>query len=392
MSQGERIRVAMVHGPGLPRHDGVSDYVAHLLEALAGVEVEAVGVPVRPSAPGRWLAATVDAARSVRRLRPDLVHVQFAPSAYRFSAVPGLLPQLLPSAPPLVTTVHEYGWWAAPGWVPGPLWRPVEALRLWDRETGRLTPASRTVVVTNPAHAAQVSRRTGRLAVEIPLAANVVDHGAPPDVRAAVRRRLGLPADASLLVFFGFVHPVKGVRYVLEALPKLRADRPDLHLVVAGGFTSQALPETEARAFRCELETLADRYGVADAVTFSGHVPAAEVSALLHAADAAVLPFTAGVSLKSGALLATLAHGVPTAVTVADEPDPGLRDGENVAVIPARRDAEAVAGTLGRLLAEDTLRRRVGAGGRALAARHSWPRIAAAHREVYERALDGRDG
>jgi hypothetical protein len=41
-----------------------------------------------------------------------------------------------------------------------------------------------------------------------------------------------------------------------------------------------------------------------------------EVSALLHAADAAVLPFTAGVTGKSGALLAALGHGVPTAVTV----------------------------------------------------------------------------
>jgi glycosyltransferase involved in cell wall biosynthesis len=376
------VQVAMVHGPGLPRHDGVGDYVAHLLVALAEAGVDAVGVPVRPPAPGRWLAGVHAAARAVRRLRPDLVHVQFAPSAYRFSPAPGLLPALLPRIP-LVTTVHEYGWWAAPAWVPGPLWRPVEAARLWDRETGRLLPASRAVVVTNPSHAAEVRRRTGARTVEIPLAANVADHGAPPDVRERVRHRLGLPADTVLLVFFGFVHPVKGLRYVLEALPKLRADQPRLHLVVAGGFTSQALPEPEARAFRAELEALAARYGIERAVTYTGHLPDGEVSALLHAADAAVLPYTAGVTLKSGALLATLGHGVPTAVTVADEPDPRLRDGETVAAIPARRDAEAVAGTLGRLLADDALRAGLAAGGRALAAGPTWPRIAAEHRDLY---------
>jgi glycosyltransferase involved in cell wall biosynthesis len=314
------------------------------------------------------------------------VHVQFAPSAYRFSGLPGLLPLLLPG-PPLVTTVHEYGWWAAPRWVPGPVWRPAEALRLWDRETGRLVPASRAVVVTNPAHAALVRRRTGSRPVEIPLAANVADAGAAPGGRARVRRRFGLPDTAFLLVFFGFVHPVKGVRYVLEALPELRADRPDLHLVVVGGFTSQALPEAEATAFRAELVELADRYGVGDGVTLTGYLPDPEVSALLHAADAAVLPFTAGVTGKSGALLAALGHGVPTAVTVPDDPDPDLRDGETVAVIPARRDAAAVAGTLHRLLSDGTLRARLSRGGRELVAARSWPRVAEAHREVYRRVL-----
>ena len=380
--------MAMVHGPGPPREDGVADYVAHLLEALAAAGTNAISVPVRPPAPGRWAAATVAAGRTVRQLRPDVVHVQFAPSAYRFSALPGLLPLLVGGAP-LVTTVHEYGWWAAPGWVPAPVWRPVEALRLWDRETGRLVPASRAVVVTNPAHAALVRRRSGARPVEIPLAANVADAGAAAGGRQRVRRRLGLPDSAFLLVFFGFVHPVKGVRYVLEALPALRADRPDLHLVVAGGFTSQALPEAEASAFRAELAELAGRCGAGEAVTMTGYLPDAEVSALLHAADAAVLPFTAGVTGKCGALLAALGHGVPTAVTVPDDPDPDLRDGETVAVIPVRRDAEAVAGTLHRLVSDGALRTRLSRGGQALVADRSWPRIAAAHGDLYRQVLAG---
>ncbi|WP_173063836.1 glycosyltransferase family 4 protein [Phytohabitans houttuyneae] len=380
------IRTAMITGPAPARQDGVSDYADRLAAALghAGVDVEAV--PLRPPAPGRWLAATVAAAEAVRRMRPDVVHVQFAPSAYRFSALPGLLPRLLPAGTPLVTTLHEYGWWTAPAWIPGPAWRPLERLRLWDRETALLVPASSAVVVTNPDHGAEVRRRTGRRPVLIPIAPNV-DRAPSPPARAETRRRLGVADDGFLLVFFGFVHPVKGVRHLLQALPAVRRVRPGLRLVVAGGFTSQALPEGEARTFRRELEALAARRGIAGMVTFTGYLPAPEVSALLAAADAAVLPFTAGVSLKSGALLAALAHGVPTAVTVPDEPDPRLRDGANVAAIRARRDAAAIAVTLRRLIVDPALRERLAAGGRSLAAGHTWPDVARAHAALYERVL-----
>lgn len=57
----------------------------------------------------------------------------------------------------------------------------------------------------------------------------------------------------------------------------------------------------EAQAYRAELTALAD-----DRVESTGHLPAAEVSAILRGADVAVLPFTAGVTTKSGALLTVL--------------------------------------------------------------------------------------
>lgn len=395
MAGDEPIRVAMVHGPGQPDHDGVSDYVVHLMEALWDVGVTAAAVSVTPNgtrAPWRWLAATGRAAERVRRLRPDLVHVQFAPSTYRFSGSPGLLPFRLPRTAPLVTTVHEYGWWAAPRWLPDAAWPPLERAGLWDRETGRLVPASTAVIVTNPAHAAAVRRRTGVPAVQVPLAPNVEHHGGPSADRQRVRLELGLRPGAPLLAFFGFVHPVKGVRYLIEALPALRDRWRDLHLLVIGGFTSQALPEPEARLFRAELTELARRYAVTDAVTFTGHVPAAQVSAALHAADVVVLPFTAGVTLKSGALLTALAHGVPTAVTEPAGGDPELRRTGAVSVIPARRDATAVVHAVGRLLADPDLRRRLAEQGRRLAEPHSWSRVAAAHRLLYERVLGRRRG
>jgi glycosyltransferase involved in cell wall biosynthesis len=393
VTDDRRIRVALLHGPGRPEADGVSDYVARLARALAEVDVDVATVAVRPDggSPARWWSAAARAARRARRLRPDLVHVHFAPSAYRFSGVPGLLPPLLPRGVPLVTTLHEYGWWAAPGWVPGAFWSAVERTGRWDRETGRLVPASAAVVVTNPAHAAVVRARTGRDAVHVPIAPNVTDHPGAATAGRRWRAELGLAEGAPLLAFFGFVHPVKGLRHLVEALPELRHAHPDLRLLVVGGFTSQALPEAEAAAYRAELTALARRCGVADAVTFTGHLPAGRVSAALHAADVVVLPFTAGVGTKSGALLAALAHGVPTAVTLPDGDDELANSGA-VAVIRARRDSAAIVAALRRLLADPVLRRRLAERGRAFAAAYSWPRVAAAHRDLYERLLGGGRG
>jgi D-inositol-3-phosphate glycosyltransferase len=368
----------MVQGRADPRRDGVADYARHLTAALRAAGEEIVPVPV---------AGLRDTAHRLRALRPEVVHVQFAPSAFGFSPRPGLLPDLVRELP-VVTTLHEYGWWAAPKWVPDAVWRSLERTRLLDRETWRLVPRSSALLVTNDAHARVVRDRSGRAALRVPLAPNVPDLG--PANRDETRRRLGIPADAQVVAFFGFVHPVKGLRYLIEAIAHLRgAGRERLHLLILGGFTSLALPEDEAHAFREELTAWTRTHRVAAHVTITGHLPAEEVSAALHAADLAAFPFTAGATTKSGALLSAFAHGLPTLVTAAEPADPDLVDGESVVVAARVRDALVLVEGLARLLDDNALRRKVAAGGAALMAGRSWDEIAAAHRAVYAEVRGG---
>ena len=96
------MRIAVVYGAADPGRDGVSDYAGHLVQALseAGEQVEPIPV-----------TGLRDAVRRVRALRPDVVHLQFAPSAFGFSPWIGLLPDLVSA--PVVGTLHEYGWWSA---------------------------------------------------------------------------------------------------------------------------------------------------------------------------------------------------------------------------------------------------------------------------------------
>jgi glycosyltransferase involved in cell wall biosynthesis len=189
------------------------------------------------------------------------------------------------------------------------------------------------------------------------------------------------------VAFFGFAHPVKGLRYLVEAVAALRREGRDVHLLVLGGFTSLALPADEAAAFRAELEAHVRACDVGAHVTITGHRPAAEVSAALHASDMAAFPFTAGATTKSGALLSAFAHGLPVLVTPADPPDPELVDGASVVVAPRVRDPGALAAGLRRLLDDAALRTRVARGGAALAVDRTWDRVAAAHADLYAGVL-----
>jgi glycosyltransferase involved in cell wall biosynthesis len=125
-------------------------------------------------------------------------------------------------------------------------------------------------------------------------------------VRAGERLRLGIDEGAFVVVVVGNCSAVKNRGIVFEALALTGA--PDATVLHVG---LERESETGERS-------LVDRLGVADRVRFLGFVE--DVPAVLHAADAFVMPST-----REGfgvAALETLGCGVPT--VLADVP--GLRD------------------------------------------------------------------
>jgi len=386
-------RVLLVCGRLDPERDGVGDYVVRLAAALTarGATVRilhtgpSAGIGGARSVGPAWSpAALVRAARAARRA--DVVHVQFAPSMYGFRVGIGLLPLLL-GRRRLVTTLHEYGWWRWERRAPDRLWRRIESLRLADRETALLVPSADGVITTNRAHEDAVRRRfpTGVATTTVPIGANVaVASGLDPAAaRRSVRRELDVPEGVPLLAFFGFVHPVKGVRYLAEALAALRTEGRDAHAVVVGGFESLALPADEAAAFEADLRADIAAAGVEDRVHITGFRAPDDVSRLLRGADAGVLPFTHGVTAKSGSLLTLLAHGLPVVVTAGEEPEPELVDGDRVVVVPVVRDGDALAAGLRRVLDDAALAAGVAARGERWAREHDWDGIAERHLAVY---------
>ena len=189
-------------------------------------------------------------------------------------------------------------------------------------------------------------------------------HDAAPVEPEAARRQLGLDPGDEVALFFGYIREYKGLDVLLDAWPAVAKARPGARLVVAGD------PVRLDAARRDALLAAATRVG---AVHRFGYVPFSEVTGYFAAADVLVLPYR-HVS-QSGVLFLALAHGLPVVATRVGALPEVLRDGESGLLVPPESPG-ALAEALVRLFGDADLRRRLAAGGRAVAARHAWPAIA----------------
>jgi glycosyltransferase involved in cell wall biosynthesis len=114
--------------------------------------------------------------------------------------------------------------------------------------------------------------------------------------RAEIRRELGLPAEAKILLSVGRLVPPKGLDRVIQAAPHLLREFPDVRFVWVGDG-----------AARDALAAQATEYGVGDRIVFAGQ--RSDVPRFLRAADLFVFP-----SLFEGfglALAEAMAWGLP---------------------------------------------------------------------------------
>ncbi|MDX2244723.1 MAG: glycosyltransferase [Leptolyngbyaceae cyanobacterium bins.302] len=400
------LRVVSIAGIYQPDRCGVAHYTAQLRHHLQSCGIQSLVLTThaaaatvnQPDVMGvveDWtLSALIPLVRSLQTLPFDLLHIQHAAGTYRFERAIFLLPLLLKMTgwrKPIVTTIHEYGWWEwQPAWFPS---APLEWLKQWgqahywwDREDGFLLTHSDAIITTNDE--AETVLRTRLPAFHdrihrIPIAPNVE---AVPIDRATARRSLRQTCnwhdDTEIIVFFGFLHPVKGLETLLSVFKQVVATRPQARLLFVGGVESLALAGTPATHYWEQLHTLVTDLNLKDAVHFTGYVAAETASRYLSGADLGVLPFNHGVTLKSGSLLTLLAHRLPVIATAADPPDPNLVAAPWLKLVAPRKAHELTTGLL-ELLHTQKGSRDMGIDGLQFAQHFTWDTIAAAHLKIY---------
>ena len=192
--------------------------------------------------------------------------------------------------------------------------------------------------------------------------------------RVETRAMLGLPEDGPLVGYVGRLrkrtYGEKGVGDLIAAVARLPGSSA-ARLAIVGG-PADAVPDYARHAAEA---------GIGPRSIFPGHVEYARVPLWIRACDVVALPLPLGEygahSTSPLKLFEYMAAGSAIVATDLPTTRPYLRDGENALLVPPGRP-EALATALGRLLADDALRDRLGAAARADAPSHSWTRRAEA--------------
>jgi glycosyltransferase involved in cell wall biosynthesis len=292
----------------------------------------------------RGLASELAAGES------DAVLFHYSVFAYAHRGIPVFvrptLSALRSSGLPLVTVLHEFAFpWRLDG-LRGKIWAVTQRAALIE-----VMRASTAVVVTTEFRADWLASRRW-----LPRR---------PSVVAPVFSNLPAPAVASSgegppqrVGIFGYSYDRGTVSLVLEAIRRLRADGLHTQLLLLGA------PGPASPAGKLWLEEARAR-AIAGALSFSGTLPAQELSDELASCEVLLFADRSGPTSRKTTLAASLASG--RGVLAFDGP---RRWADLVAADAAclvNPNVEALEGSLRGLLADEGLRNALGARGRAFA-------------------------
>ena len=174
--------------------------------------------------------------------------------------------------------------------------------------------------------------------------------------------------------------PMKGLVPLLEALAKVRTERPEAHLVVVGRLKDGSV-----------IPGVLERYGLNGAVRFLSGVTDQGIVDLYAEAELAVVPsLYEGFSLPA---VEAMACGVPLVATTGGAlPEVAGQSGVTALLVPPN-DPGALAQAMLAALADEELCRRLGAAGRKRTIeRFTWPVTARGTAEQYRELLGSRPG
>jgi glycosyltransferase involved in cell wall biosynthesis len=360
------MRVLMVHDESIERGYGAESYVRRLVDGLrtAGDEVEVVAGEVHHEGAGRVRDVWDPAARQLvgersQRFQPDVVHFHNITRELSASVLAAT------SGAPAVMTVHD--------------------LRLLGaREHAAFTPRGVAELLS-----AGVVRRTAKRR----LAATI---GVSDRVSTALRSQrfpavstVGVPAATPALP----PRPVVACRDV-AVIARLAPDK-GIDLVIDAFRTATVDANTDSRLFiagdgpwREFLRRRAAPLGAR--VNFLGRLAESDVSALLGRVRVVIVASqpTRRPEGSSLAVVEAATHGRPVIATDDPAVSEVATDLGGALIVPAG-SADALAGALRRLLAEDELAMTLGAlGQRNAAERHSIAAVTEATRVVYRDAVE----
>jgi glycosyltransferase involved in cell wall biosynthesis len=319
---------------------------------------------VREPDPLRDARALAVLSRHIRRGRYHIVHTHTTKAG-----LVGRIAARMAGTPVVVHTPHGHAFH-------GFLGAAGSAALVWA-ERGMACWTDRIVCLTDAERREHLSLRIAppeRFEV-IHSGVDIEQFARAPIVPEATRRALGLPMDGPLVTCVARLAPEKGVRYLVEALPRVRAAVPDATAVIVGDG-----PERQA------LERRAAELSLNGAVRWLGL--RTDVPDIMSVSTVVVLP-----SLSEGmgrVIVEAFAAGRPVIGSRVCGIEDLVADGKTGFLVPPA-DPPAIADAVIRCLRDPARARAMGMSARPVAAAFSADRMIDRIDQMYRRLIgEGR--
>jgi glycosyltransferase involved in cell wall biosynthesis len=352
MTTASEIRRIAFVGDYPPRKCGIATFTADVLTAVAAEHpgVECFAVPVNDIHEGYEYPAVVrfeieeqDVASYQRAAdflnigNVDIVCVQHEFGIFGGSAGSHLLALLRELRMPVVTTLHTV------------LREPNADQRRVMQEL--IARSTRLIVM-----AERGREMLEKIYQTPPAKIDFIPHGIPdiPFVDPNYYKDQFGVAGRVVLLTFGLLSPNKGIAYVLNALPAILAEFPNVVYVVLGATHPNEVRE-QGEAYRLSLERLATRNQIQKNVIFYNRfVELAELKEFIGASDVYITPYLNEAQITSGTLAYAFGAGKAVVSTPYWHATELLADGRGV-LVPFG-DSQAIATAVTGLLRDDTRR------------------------------------
>jgi glycosyltransferase involved in cell wall biosynthesis len=283
--------------------------------------------------------------------RPDVLLLHYSAFAYSHRGVPiflrALLSRLRSLRIPLVSVLHELAYpWHRPG-ARERVWAISQRVALID-----LMRCSSAGIVTTDFNEQWLMSRRWLPRRELAIAPVFSNLPAPSENASAPK-----PGTIGL---FGYGNEEASMEPVLDAIGVLVADGQRVQLRLLGSPGRDSDP---GRVW----QHAADSRGVGHLLSFSGILPAQELSDQLVACELLLSAASPGPTSRKGTIAASLASGRPLLALDGPRTWHELRDAEALMLAPPT--GEGVAAQIELLLADEPLRQALGARGREFAQR-----------------------
>ena len=219
-----------------------------------------------------------------------------------------------------------------------------------------------------------------------PEKVDVIPHGIPdiPFIDPSFNKDQFGVEGKTVLLTFGLLSPNKGIEHVIDALPSILQQHPNVVYIILGATHPNVIAR-EGESYRLRLERLAEDRGVASHVIFYNRfVTLEELKEFIGAADIYITPYLNESQITSGTLAYTFGAGKAVISTPYWHAQDLLADDRGILVPFA--NPNAIAEGVKRFLSDPVLMTATRKKAWKLGREMIWPVVAKLHMESFERA------